>query len=614
MAHRKRLGAIYLGGDRCFFRVWAPLASSVAVHLVAPQERLLPLSRHGDYFQGAWPDIPPGSRYFYRLDGNRERPDPASRCQPDGVHGPSQVVDLTYPWTDTTWIGRPWREYVIYELHVGTYTPAGTFASLIPHLPRLRELGITALELMPVAPCPGVRNWGYDGVYPFAVHHAYGGPGGLQQLIDACHGQGLAVILDVVYNHLGPEGNYFWEYGPYCTDQYRTPWGQAINYDQADSDQVREFFLANALSWFEDFHVDALRLDALHAIVDLSAQPFLAELATAVARLGERLGRRLYLIAESDHNDSKLLRPQALGGYGLDAHWLEDCHHALHALLTGEQGGYYQDFGDLEHLATVYRQGFVYTGQYSRFRRRRHGAPAGAVTPNRFVAFSQNHDQIGNRPWGERLGHLISPAAVRLAAAAVILSPFTPLCFMGEEYGETAPFLYFVDHGDPQLIEAVRRGRREAMAACGCRGEAPDPQDPETMARSRLDLTLLAQEPHHTLWRYYQELFKLRREMLDEVDLGFSSPEVSITGSPEVLQLLYRGDGRQYCLLLNFQREPAQVALPPGSGLWELRLQSSAAAWGGPGPAVPATASAGASLRVPAQTCVVFCAREELVC
>ncbi len=611
MAHRHRLGAIYLGDARCLFRVWAPQAASVAVHLVTPNDRLLPLRRAGEYFHGLFTDIPPGSRYFYRFTDGRERPDPASRGQPEGVHGPSQVVDMTFPWTDQQWVGRPLREYVIYELHVGTFTPEGTFAAIIPHLPRLRELGITALELMPVAQFPGERNWGYDGVYPFAVHQAYGGAAGLQHLVNACHAHGLAVVLDVVYNHLGPEGNYFWEYGPYFTDQYQTPWGQAINYDQAYSEGVREFFLSNALAWLSDFHIDALRLDALHAVMDLSAQPFLGELATAVARLGERLGRRVYLIAESDQNDARLLQPRALGGYGLDGHWLEDFHHALHALLTGERGGYYQDFGTPAHLAAAYRQGFVYTGQYSPYRRRRHGSPAKDIAPYRFIAFSQNHDQVGNRPGGERLSQLTSLAAAKLAAAAVILSPFTPLLFMGEEYGETAPFLYFISHGDPDLAAAVRQGRAQALAASGCCQEAPDPQDPATWARSRLHLALAEQEPHQTLWRFYQEVLKIRSEMLADVDLGLSYPEVAGAGDSGVLLLHYGQEGREYALLLNFQPEAAEVALPPGPGPWQLRLNGAAAVWGGPDAVLPATVPGSTPISVPAQACLVYHRREK---
>jgi maltooligosyltrehalose trehalohydrolase len=604
-------GAVYLGEGRCHFRVWAPRLAAVAVHLVAPADRLLPLRRRGEYWQGVFAEVPPGSLYFYRLDGGRERPDPASRSQPQGVHGPSQVVDLTFPWTDQQWRGRPLREYVIYELHVGTYTPAGTFAGIIPHLASLRQLGVTALELMPVAQYPGSRNWGYDGVYPFAVQDSYGGAAGLQALVNACHEHGLAVILDVVYNHLGPEGNYCWDYGPYGTDQYRTPWGQAMNFDQAHADGVRDFFLHNALFWFTDFHVDALRLDALHAIVDQSARPFLAELAAAVEQLGERLGRRFYLLGESDHNDARLVRPPALGGCGLDGLWLEDFHHALHALLTGERGGYFQDFGSVGHLAAAYRQGFVYTGQYSAYRRRRHGAPAGQLPPYRFIAFSQNHDQVGNRAGGERLLHLTSPAAARVAAAAVLLGPFTPLLFMGEEYGEPAPFLYFISHGDPDLVAAVRQGRRAALAACGCFGEALDPQDPETFRRVRLDLTRREQEPHRSLWRCYQELCQLRREMLATVGLGLSFPEVWWTELPPLLWLRYRGEGQEYVVAFNFHSAAAQITLPGGSAPWELRLNTAASRWGGPETDEPATAVAGAACRVPGLACLVFHRQEE---
>ncbi len=341
----KRPGALYLGDNRCTFRVWAPKATTVEVHLLAPEERLLPLTKTGDYFSGHFHQISPGSLYLYRLNGEMERPDPASRYQPQGVHGPSQVASLDFAWEDQSWIGLTLRDYVIYEIHVGTFTPEGTFEAIIPRLLQLHDLGITALELMPVAQFPGERNWGYDGVYPYAVQHSYGGPQGLHRLVNACHEQGLAVILDVVYNHLGPEGNYLRDFGPYFTSCYKTPWGEAINFDQTYCDQVREYFINNALFWIRDYHIDALRLDALHAVVDNSARPFLAELAEAVQQQAARLGRRVYLMAESDLNDVKHLKPPQIGGYGLDCHWLDDFHHALHTLLTDEADGYYEDFG-----------------------------------------------------------------------------------------------------------------------------------------------------------------------------------------------------------------------------------------------------------------------------
>lgn len=436
-----RVGATYLGEGRCRFCVWAPLADRVAVHVVAPREWLAPLARDArGYHCGVVTGVEPGSRYFYVLDGEKERPDPASRYQPEGVHGPSQVVDTrAFPWSDRGWCAPALQELVLYELHVGTYTPAGTFEAIIPHLDGLRELGINAVELMPVAQFPGNRNWGYDGVYPFAVQNSYGGPAGLQRLVDACHRRGLAVILDVVYNHLGPEGNYLGDFAPYFTDRYRTPWGAALNFDGPHSDEVRRFFIANALYWLTEFHIDGLRLDAVHAIIDVSAFPFLEELAAVVHRYADRSGRRVYVIAESDLNDPRLIRPRLLGGYGLDAQWIDDFHHALHTLLTGERHGYYQDFGTVHHLAQAFRKGYVYTGQYSSYRRRRHGKAPRLCAAHRFVVFAQNHDQVGNRAQGERLSALTDFAGLKLAACAVLLSPFVPRCLWGRSTARRHP-------------------------------------------------------------------------------------------------------------------------------------------------------------------------------
>jgi maltooligosyltrehalose trehalohydrolase len=410
--------------------------------------------------------VKPGTRYFYRLDGNTERPDPASKFQPEGVHGPSQVIDPHFVWEELHWSGIPFSHYVLYELHVGTFTAQGTFDAIVPHLDELKDLGITSIEIMPVAQFPGDRNWGYDGVYPGAVQNSYGGPEGLKRLIDACHQRGLAVTLDVVYNHLGPEGNYLCDFGPYFTDRYHTPWGAAINFDGPDSDAVRRFFIENALSWVTEFRLDALRLDAVHGIFDFSALHFLQELAAAVHEQAERLNRRIYVIAESDLNDVRLVSSPELGGYGLDAQWNDDFHHALHTLLTGERTGYYEDFGRIQDLAKAFAEGFVYSGAYSPARRRRHGNTSKDLAADRFVVCAQNHDQVGNRLKGDRLSALVSFEGLKLAAAVVLLSPFIPLLFMGEEYGETAPFPYFVSHSDPDLIEVVRRGRRAEFAMC----------------------------------------------------------------------------------------------------------------------------------------------------
>ncbi len=603
----KRLGAVYLGDNRCTFRVWAPTVNTIEVHLLAPEERLLPLTKAGDTFSGLFDHIPPGGLYLYRLNGETERPDPVSLSQPQGVHGPSQIVSLDFAWDDQLWIGLPLRDYVIYEVHVGTYTPEGTFEAVVPRLPELRDLGVTALELMPVAQFPGERNWGYDGVYPYAVQNTYGGPQGLQRLVNACHQLGLAVILDVVYNHLGPEGNYLADSGPYFTSNYRTPWGEAINFDQAYCDQVREYFINNALYWTREYHIDALRLDALHAVIDNSARPFLAELAGAVEQQAARQGRRVYLMAESDLNDVKHLRPREMNGFGLDCHWLDDFHHALHTLITGEADGYYTDFGSLAHLAKAYREGFVYSGQYSRYRRRRHGSSSRDIRPARFIAFAQNHDQVGNRLLGERLSRLTSLAGLKVAAAAVILSPFTPLLFMGEEYGETAPFYYFVSHGDPELIAAVRRGRAEEFAAFGWEEDPLDPQSTATFQHSRPQAELSQKEPNQSLRRYYKELLRLRREMLDAVNLGEYFPQVDIFPEQAVLTLDYVSGDQQYGVWLCFGDQPQVVGLPPGPA-WHLCLNSAATCWAGTGPDLPRIFKSESTLNLPEFSCVV-CSR-----
>ncbi len=509
----RNLGAIPLRDGCCSFRVWAPRCERLEVRLVAPGELLVPLQKgKAGYFQGVVAGVGPGARYFYRLDGAKDRPDPASRFQPEGVHGPSQVAAAGFAWEDQCWCGLDLRDYAIYELHVGAYSPEGTLAAIIPHLEELRELGITALELMPVAQFPGNRNWGYDGVYPFAVQNSYGGPEALKRLVNACHRQGLAVILDAVYNHVGPEGNYLWDYGFYFTGLYRTPWGDAVNFDGPYSDEVRRFFIENALYWFEDCHVDALRLDGLHAIMDRSPRTFLEKLAQVVHTWGERSGRRVYLMAESDLNDVRLIRTRELGGCGLDAHWNEDFHHALHTLLTGEKDGYYQDFGELGQMAKGFREGFIYSGEYSEFRQRRHGSSSRGLPARRFIVFAQNHDQVGNRPRGERLTQLLSFEALKLAAGVIILSPFVPLLFMGEEYGEVAPFQYFISHTDPELVDAVRRGRREEFARFLGQAEPPDPASEETFQRSKLNHSLRQIEPHRVLWDFYRELLGIRRK------------------------------------------------------------------------------------------------------
>lgn len=580
------LGAAPLPNHGCRFVVWAPALKTLSVHLLGDQDRVVPMHKvDAGYFQADIQDVGPDARYFYRFEDGRERPDVASRSQPEGVHGPSQFVDLSgFRWNDAGWKGLELDRSVFYELHVGTFTSEGTFEALIPHLPQLRELGVTTVELMPVAQFPGSRNWGYDGVQPFATQNSYGGPRGLQKFVDAAHTEGLAVALDVVYNHLGPEGNYFSEYGPYFTDKYQTPWGKAINFDGPDSDAVRDFFKANALHWLEAFHIDVLRLDAVHGIFDFSASHFLADLQKAVTSLEGRLQRKVHLVAESDLNDARLLRPAALGGYGLHSQWSDDFHHSLHSVLTGERAGYYSDFGDVHHLATTMRNGWFYAGQHSNFRRRKHGnCPSGLARSN-FVVCIQNHDQIGNRARGERLSALVDFESVKLAAGVTTLAPFVPLLFMGEEYGETAPFQYFTSHRDPALIEAVRKGRREEFAAFAWEGRVPDPQDEETFLNSKLHSSLKNEEPHRTLRALYRELLGIRH---DYALAGSSKVEVFENGTAITMIV---GDGTSNTLAAIFEFGKAERKIDDlklSDGVWSLRLNSADPRWRGPGSTVP---------------------------
>ncbi|MBI2880185.1 MAG: malto-oligosyltrehalose trehalohydrolase [Candidatus Tectomicrobia bacterium] len=580
----RALGARDLGGGRCRFRVWAPSRREVQIHLLAPRERVVPLAAEDrGYHSAVVEGVEPGSLYRYRLGENREFPDPASRSQPQGVHGPSQVVDSRFAWGDGGWKGLPIQDYILYEVHVGAFTPDGTFDAVLPRLNDLEDLGVTAVELMPVAQFPGSRNWGYDGVFPFAVQHSYGGPQGLKRLVNACHGRGIAVVLDVVYNHVGPEGNCLGEFGPYFTNRYRTPWGPALNFDGPHSDEVRRYFIENALTWIGEFHVDALRLDAVHAICDFSAKTFLEELSEAVSGLAERLGRQVFLIPENDRNDPRFVAPPEEGGCGLDAVWSEDFHHALHALLTGEAGGYYRDFGSLGHLERAFAEGFAYTGQYSAYRGRRHGRSAHRLPARRHVVFAQNHDQVGNRGLGERLGHLVSFEKLKLAAGTVLLSPYVPLLFMGEEYGEPAPFLYFVHHSDPELIEAVRRGRREESARFRWSGEPPDPQDEAAFLRSRLNWDLRRAGRHRVLLDLYTSLIRLRKEIPALARL--SKDHTAVAGFERERVLFVRrwsGESRA-CAIFHFGGTEVSLGLPIPPGRWRRRLDSEEERWLGRG-------------------------------
>jgi maltooligosyltrehalose trehalohydrolase len=509
-------GALTRSHDSICWRVWAPHASTVTLVLHdAPgsERREIAMQPERDgYFVATEPHVAEGQLYSYRLDDGPERPDPASRCQPRGVHQPSAVVRLDrYEWSEGDWPGLRREQLVIYEIHVGTFTTAGTFEAAIRRLEELRELGITAIELMPVGQFPGNRGWGYDGVHPYAVQESYGGPRELQRFIDAAHRTGLGVILDVVYNHLGPEGNYLAEFGPYYTDRYRTPWGAAFNFDGSGSDAVRSFVVDNVRQWIRDFHVDGLRLDAVHAIVDPSPRHILREIKEAADDEAARLGRPVHVIAESNLNDVRLLDRLELGGYGLSAQWSDDFHHAVHALLTGERQSYYVDFGDVDQLVKALNHTFVFEGEYSRFRGRRHGAPAGAHPGSRFVISIQNHDQVGNRPGGERFSQLLSPAQERLASGLLLMSPHVPLIFMGEEYGERHPFPFFCSFLDPAISEAARQGRRREFELSESPTPVPDPNAIGTFQSAKLRWSWPEDSPHAALRKLYYDLLTLRR-------------------------------------------------------------------------------------------------------
>jgi maltooligosyltrehalose trehalohydrolase len=561
------------------------------------------------YFQTTVENIPPNCKYIYQFgspdaSSTNRRPDPASRFQPDGVHGPSQIVDLDgFSWSDGDFAAPPLENSIFYELHIGASTPAGTLDSLMELLPYLSRLGVTTVELMPVAQFPGSRNWGYDGVYPYAVQNTYGGPLALQRFVDAAHRSGLAVALDVVYNHLGPEGNYLANFGPYYTARYKSPWGEAINFDGAHSEPVRRFFVDNAIYWFEKYHIDVLRLDAVHGIFDFGARHFLAELQENVGQAEKRLGRRLILVAESDLNDARILQDPAIGGFGIKGQWSDDFHHSVHTLLTGETQGYYSDFGKLMDLVDTLRNGWRYRGQYSAFRKRRHGNSAKGISRSRLLGYSQNHDQVGNRAFGERLSKLVGLEALKLAAGITLLSPFVPLLFMGEEYGEEAPFLYFTDHSDVSLAQAVREGRRSEFAEFGWRPDFPDPQDSSTFERSKLHWTL--NEPtHQALRQFYQVVLRLRKEFR----LGECSDWVIDEHERrETLTLAATLRDRKFAVIFNFGAETSgELPRTATKSPWRVVLHSADSQWLGPGVSLASRLLSENSLVLPSQSFAIL--------
>lgn len=542
--------------------LWAPFAAEVVFHNETTGEQFLLDQAAFGYWHLLTDQIRDDDLYLFSIDGGKPLPDPASVAQPSGVHGASQVVNLhAYNWTDQGWQNPDFGDYIIYELHAGTFTSDGNFNGIAGKLDYLKELGINAIEIMPVAQFPGKRNWGYDGVFPFAVQESYGGVMALQELVNTCHSKGFAVILDVVYNHLGPEGNYFSHYGPYFTDKYKTPWGSAINFDDEYCDPVRRFFIENALMWLRDFHIDALRLDAVHAIKDYSPRHIIKEMNDAVSMYNAATFSHKYLILETDLNDSRYIRDAGHDGFGVRAQWCDEFHHSLRVAAGQAQTGYYADFDGLDDLATSLKDGYVFTGQYSDHRHRNYGTATTGISGDHFVVFAQNHDQVGNRMMGERLSQLVSFDMQKLLAATVLTAPFVPLLFMGEEWSATAPFLYFIDHSDKELIKAVDRGRKAEFAQFQTAGEPPPAQDENTFLRSKPDWDELSQQQCHIMFTYYQQLIRLRKSNRALMNYDRSSVKVAHDAPKEIL-ILHRSfeDQHVYCLF-NFSTSLHEVRL-----------------------------------------------------
>ena len=567
----KKIGA-WARANATQFRIWAPSCPELKVRIGDAQSTIFRMVKEDKgYFELEMSENPASREYAFILPNGDERPDPASFYQPRGVHHPSQIIDHSaFSWTDQEWTGIPLRNLIIYELHIGTFSPSGNLAGVQEKISHLKDLGITAIELMPLSQFPGSRNWGYDGVHPFSVQNSYGNVDDLKKLVNAFHGAGIAVILDLVYNHLGPEGNYLGQFGPYFTDRYKTPWGWAINFDGPYSDEVRAYFFQNALYWLEQFHIDGLRLDAIHNIFDFGAKHFLKDLHEHVRQFSKENARTCFLIAESDLNDTRVIDPVDRGGYALEAQWNDDFHHCLHALVTGETLGYYEDFGALAQYAGCLSEGFVYSWNYSPHRKKHFGSSSKHCHPHQFVVCTQNHDQVGNRMLGERLSSLVSFDAQKLLAAQLLTAPFLPMLFMGEEWAESAPFLYFVSHQDKSLIQAVREGRKKDFEPFRWKGEPPDPQSEETYRSSLLNWELCTFNKNTVMLEWYKVLIRWRKANPAVFDAGFSD---------------FRSFAVKEKPVLAFHRQTARVAVYSVSNFsdseqeWEANVDLSTEAW-----------------------------------
>lgn len=609
-----KTGPVLNNDNSCTFHVWAPEKEEVILHIVHPFDKEFRMKKGDEgYFSLRVDDIHDGCRYYYNPGCEKDLPDPGSHYQPGGVHGPSQVIDhSSFQWTDNDWKGTPLKELVFYELHTGTFTPEGTFEAVIPMLHEIKDTGFTAIEIMPVCQFPGSRNWGYDGVYPYSVQNSYGGPDGLKKLVDACHAAGLSVFLDVVYNHMGPEGNYFSLFGPYFTKKYQVPWGDAINMDDEWSNGVRDFFSCNPCFWFSNFHIDGIRADAIHAIFDSGAVHFWEVVVKRINELEEKLGRRFYMIAESDLNSPRVIKPVESGGFGFDAQWLDDFHHVLYVILHREGKSRYEDFGSLEQLAKSYSDGFVHSGEFVRFRKRNYGASSAGIPGDKFVVFNQNHDQIGNRVMGERLTSLVSFDKLMQASAAILLSPYLPLMFMGEEYGEDNPFLYFVNHSDEELVQAVREGRKKEFSSFRWEVEPPDPQDESTFSESIIDWNKRYSGKYRTMLEWNMKLLRIRKNHPAMRNFSKDGVFVYLSGQ-DGLGLVRRSEDKKNALVcfMNVSDKEISFTMPPLDATWEKIIDSSSSEWredntDNAGNVIPGKAGPGETIKCAPGTTIVF--------
>ncbi len=576
-------------GDSCDFTVWAPNHRELTLVSFSHAKKEYKMKKiEQGCFSISTDEVKPGATYVFRIDGKSERPDPASNCQLSGVNGPSCLIDHSlFQWRDSKWRGLKLEDMIMYEIHLGTFTKKGTFSAATRQVDELARIGVNTIELMPVAQFSGSRNWGYDGVFPFAVQNTYGGPNGLKQFVDHCHVNGLAVLLDVVFNHLGPEGNILGSYAPYFSHVRNTSWGATTNFDGPHCEGVRNYFKECALNWLENYHIDGLRLDAVHAIHDASPKHFVKELSETVSKLSESSSHRRYLIAESNANDPRLVCPLKEGGYGLDAQWLDDYHHAMHAVLTGETNGYYEDFGSIENLEKAILEGFVYTGQYSRYRGKLHGFSSHSIPSRRFVIFSQNHDQVGNRVLGERLVTLSGFEGAKVAAGLTLLMPYLPLLFMGEEYGENAPFLYFTNFSDQKLGKAVLEGRKREFASFNWCDEPSDPQNEETFLKSKINWQKRNVESSRGMLAYYQALIQLRKQEPSFRYAYRCQTKLLQQKKDRLLWIKRSVHNSSSVFVANLSEQEKHCKFPFRKGNWATRLDSSDKIFSGPGSLLP---------------------------